>query len=379
MKPLRAAAQPRDTVSAGFVQGILAGLEYRTGERLALLEHADLATETLGDARLRIPLRSYTALYRLVTEHLHDEGFGLFSRPLRPGFLEWLARPCIEAPDLAEVLRRVCLHLNLIQDNLQLTLARREACATLSISVLAPLPVGPAGFVFAHEWLLRLIHGLSAWLVEHTLPSTEARFPYPPPAHAEEYGLIFAPRTLFDAACLEVDFPLDYLALPVRRDESALQEFLAATPANITRLYRREHALAARVRQLLRDRLPEFLPLEEAARQLALSPRSLHRRLDSEGTSYRALRDSVRHEMALELLAKSRRPVTQIAANLGFADSTSFYRAFAAREGCGPRAWRRRQPTARTAHETTVPRTQQKRNATYPESISPITVAHREN
>ena len=340
MKVHRSTSQPRDTVSAGFVQGILAGLEYRTSERLHLLEHAELASATLNDARLRVPLRSYTTLYRLVTEHLHDEGFGLFSRPLRPGFLEWLAHACIQAPDLAQALRRICLHLNLLQDNLRLDLTHATAHATLTMTVVTPFPVGPAGFVFAHEWLLRLIHGLCAWLVEHPLPSSEARFPYPPPAHADDYALIFAPRTVFDAPCLAIDFPFEFLALPVRRDEAALQEFLAATPANITKLYRREHALAARVRQLLRERLPEFLPLEETARQLALSPRSLHRRLESEGTSYRALRDTVRHELALEWLAKSTRPVTRIATDLGFADNTSFYRAFAAREGCGPRAWR---------------------------------------
>jgi len=340
MKTNRSPPQPRDSVSSGFVQGILAGLEYRGSERLSLLEHAEIASDTLTDARLRVPLRGYTTLYRLVTEHLHDEGFGLFSRPLRPGFLEWLARPCIQAPDLADALRRICLHLNLIQDNLHLALTRHEKLATLTITVIAPLPVSPTGFVFAHEWLLRLIHGLCAWLVEHPLPSSEARFPYPPPAHADDYALIFAARAVFDMPCLEIDFPLEYLALPVRRDESALAEFLAATPANITKLYQREHALAARVRQLLRERLPEFLPLEETARQLALSPRSLHRRLESEGTSYRALRETVRHELALEWLTKSERPVTRIATDLGFADNTSFYRAFAAREGCGPRAWR---------------------------------------
>jgi AraC-like DNA-binding protein len=340
MDSLRVVSQSRDTVSAGFVQGILAGLEYRASERLSLLEHAEIASDTLNDARLRVPLQGYTTLYRLVTETLHDEGFGLFSRALRPGFLEWLARPCVTAPNLAEALRRVFLQLNLLQDNLHLAVACDEVRVTLSITVIEPLPTSSTGFVFAHEWLLRLIHGLCAWLVEHPLPSSEARFPYPPPAHADDYALIFAQRAVFNAASLEIDFPLDYLALPVRRDEFALQEFLAATPANITRLYRREHALAARVRQLLRERLPEFLPLEHAARQLALSPRSLHRHLDAEGTSYRVLRDAVRHELALEWLAKTDRPVTRIATDLGFADSTSFYRAFAAHEGCGPRAWR---------------------------------------
>lgn len=345
MKPRRPPAARRDTVSAGFVQGILAGLSYRPEERRLLLEHAQIATDVLDDGRLRVPLEHYTALYRLVTEHLDDEGFGLFSRPLRPGFLEWLARACVGAPDLGEAWRRLCLHINLIQDNLYLSLRRPAASArvtTLLIEVAQPLPVGAEGYVFAHEWLLRLIQGLSSWLVEHPLPAEAARFPFPAPPHAEDYALIFAPHASFSAPALEVDFPASYLALPVRRDDAALEQFLRATPANITMLYRREQALAPRVRHLLRAALPAFLPLEEAARRLALSARSLHRRLDAEGTSYSALRDKLRHELALDWLARTERPITQIASELGFADSTSFYRAFSQREGCGPRAWRRR-------------------------------------
>jgi hypothetical protein len=76
--------------------------------------------------------------------------------------------------------------------------------------------------VFAYEWLLRMIHGLAAWLVAHPLPLDEVSFPYPPPLHVADYELVFAPRHTFDAPRLEARFPAEWLALPVRRDEAAL-------------------------------------------------------------------------------------------------------------------------------------------------------------
>jgi AraC-like DNA-binding protein len=148
-------------------------------------------------------------------------------------------------------------------------------------------------------------------------------FPYPPPQHAADYELVFAPRYTFDAPRLEARFPAEWLALPVRRDEAALRVFLADAPASITTLYRRDRALALRVREHLRAALPDQPGLPAIARRLFLSPRTLHRRLEEEGTSFRAVKDSLRRELATEWLTKTRRPLGRIGADLGFADAAA--------------------------------------------------------
>lgn len=318
----------------------MASLAYRPALARELLELAGIATIS-QHATIRVPLTAYTTLYRLTSERLHDEAFGLLSRPLRPGCFELLARNALSAIHLGEAVDRCASCLNALQDNLWLSLGRGSTQAELRIEVRLPLPVGDAGFVFAHEWLLRLLHGLCAWLTAHPLPFDEVSFPYPPPSHAGDYELVFAPKVGFGSTALAARLPLEFLSLPVRRDEAALREFLRAAPANITVLYRRERALAPRIRSVLRNSLRECPSLEDIARRLFISPRTLHRRLTAEGTSFRALRESLRHELAREWLIKTQRPVTQIASELGFADATAFYRAFSAWQGCGPRAYRK--------------------------------------
>jgi AraC-like DNA-binding protein len=187
-----------------------------------------------------------------------------------------------------------------------------------------------------------MIHGLAAWLVAHPLPLDEVSFPYPPPLHAADYELVFAPRYTFDAPRLEARFPVEWLALPVRRDETALAQFLVNAPASITTLYRRDRALSLRVREHLRAALPEHLALPELSRRLFLSPRTLHRRLEDEGTSFRAIKDGLRRDLAIDWLTKSARPLSRIGADLGFADAAAFYRAFAGWTGSGPREYRKR-------------------------------------
>ncbi len=73
------------TVAIGFVSGILSGVARAGLAPDELLEHAEIATHLLHDRKARIPVARYAALYRLINESLDDEGFALFSRPLRRG------------------------------------------------------------------------------------------------------------------------------------------------------------------------------------------------------------------------------------------------------------------------------------------------------
>ncbi len=100
--------------------------------------------------------------------------------------------------------------------------------------------------------------------------------------------------------------------------------------------------MVLRVRNCLRDALPAAMPLAEVARALHVSPRTLHRRLEDEGSSFQAIKDALRHDLAISRLAKTAQPLEGIAADLGFADASAFYRAFSAWTGSGPRDYRRR-------------------------------------
>jgi AraC-like DNA-binding protein len=335
-------AQSVPTVAAGFVTGMLAGVG-RTGLNIDdLLDHAEIATTMLHQPLARIPVTRYAVLYRRINEQLDDEAFALFARPLRQGSFELLCRGALSATTLAEALERIARYLRVLLDELEVELDRSGRAALLTISQEHDLPVGPAGRVFAFEWLLRLIHGVAAWLVAHPLPLDEVAFPYPPPLHAADYELVFAPRYTFDAPRLEARFATELLELPVRRDEAALRTFLVDAPASITTLYRRDRSLALRVREQLRAALPFMPGMNELATRLHLSPRTLHRRLDAEGTSLRSLSEALRRELAIDWMGKSTRPLSRIAADLGFADGASFYRAFLAWTGYGPREYRQR-------------------------------------
>ncbi len=329
-----------------FVSGMLAGLRRRQIDPSELLLTAGI---DIADTASRIPVAQYAALYNLLNRRMDDEAFGLFSQPMRVGSFEFLCRACLSAPTLAEALARASRFLRLVLPDLAIGIRRTAGRAELVIAEtrhLAEHTDEPAR-VFAFEWLLRLLHGLLSWLAGRGIALDSVIFPYRRPTHAADYALIFtedsrfAPTVPGGMGTLVASFNANLLDLPVRRDEAALTTFLDGAPGKITTLYRRDREMVTRVRDLLRGALPAALGLEDIADRLYLSPRTLHRRLEEEGSSFRGIKDALRRDMALARLTKTDDSIAEVAADLGYADTSAFYRAFVEWTGMAPLHYRR--------------------------------------
>ncbi|WP_418001634.1 AraC family transcriptional regulator ligand-binding domain-containing protein [Mycobacterium sp. PDNC021] len=107
----------------------------------------------------------------------------------------------------------------------------------------------------------------------------------------------------------------------------------------------RDRSARAGVAGLLRDMMlsspSPVLSLDEAARQLTVSARTLRRHLAQEGVSLRDLQEETREALAEELLADGK-TVAEIAERLGYSQVSSFTQAFRRWKGVGPREYRER-------------------------------------
>lgn len=333
----------RATVAAGFVTGLLSGLRGRTAQARALLEAVELPPQVLDDPTLRVPIAGYSALYNAVVARLGDEAFGLLPEKLGPGTFEFLCRGMVGARNLEEALARASRFLALVLPCLRVSVAVDDGQAGLQIVEV------PGTWrrrddprrIFAYEWLLRLLHGLACWLVARPIPLDSVRFPYMAPPHAADYALIYTPHATFRAASLVARFDAQLLDLPLRRGEADLAEFLEGAPGRIAMLYRRDRESARAVKDHLARSLLGGGTLVAAARALGTAPRTLHRRLEAEGTSFREVKDGLRRELALTWLERGDRSVARVAADLGYSEPSAFFRAFKGWTGHAPSAWRR--------------------------------------
>ncbi len=101
--------------------------------------------------------------------------------------------------------------------------------------------------------------------------------------------------------------------------------------------------LSGQVRHQLLGELGLVASLEEVAGNLAMSARTLRRKLESEGTSFRALVEEERRQVARQLLAGSDMKLDELAIHLGYTDTASFTRAFRRWMDCSPGEYRRSQ------------------------------------
>jgi AraC-like DNA-binding protein len=100
--------------------------------------------------------------------------------------------------------------------------------------------------------------------------------------------------------------------------------------------------VVARVKRELLNGFPAGTPTQAGtARALGMSARTLHRRLAEAGTSFVDLLDETRRELAAAYIRRSDYSVGEVAYLLGFAETSSFNRAFRRWTGMSPSDYRR--------------------------------------
>ena len=99
-------------------------------------------------------------------------------------------------------------------------------------------------------------------------------------------------------------------------------------------------SISANIRRALMEQPGRFPNVEAMAETLAMHPRALRRRLETENTSYRDLLAEVRMRLAIEYLRKTRMTNEDIASRLGYSDAANFRHAFARWTGKSPSEFR---------------------------------------
>ena len=323
-----------------FVRAMVQAYATRSLDPAAALNQAQIKTEDIDDPNARITATQMEVISGAAMRELDDEGLGCFDRALPWGSYGLLARASLSSPTLGVALKRWCRHHGLLATDPLPVLEIEGDVARIAVRLQRDAGAMTELCVVS---LLRNIHGLACWYVDSRIPLQGAQLPYPAPAHADAYALLFDGPSHFGAGHAAIQFDARYLALPLRRDEAAMTQLLQRALPLTVRSFRRDRLLVQRVRQVLATQPLDAHNADDLAVLLHLSARTLHRQLKEEGASLQALKDEVRRQRATELLLRTRRPIKQVAQAAGFQNEKSFIRAFKAWTGRSPGDWRSEQ------------------------------------
>ncbi|MNM34837.1 HTH-type transcriptional regulator VirS [compost metagenome] len=302
-----------------------------------LLGRAGIDIAQLDLPAARVSAEAYARLWRLLARRCNDEFFAMDPRGLRSGSLAFMCRASMAQPTLAEGLDTALAFLSLMLEDLQPSLVRQQGLAEIVIN--EPRDTPRRAFTYFTFWMI--VHGVACWLAGRRIPILAVELRCAEPPFCDDYRVMFSENLQFGRPRSRMIIAADCLDLPLRRTADDLQRFLAEAPGNILVKYRDPASLGRRIRTDLLHLGPGLWPDADAlARQLSLSPSTLRRRLAEEGQTYQGLKDSVRRELAIAWLSQAERPMAEIAERLGFADSSSFYKAFRKWFGCNPGHYR---------------------------------------
>ncbi|WP_370399078.1 AraC family transcriptional regulator [Sulfitobacter sp. JB4-11] len=287
----------------------------------------------------RVTLDQIVCLYQLAAVETGDEMMGLWSRPIRPRALQHLLTSVREATSLPSALYRFSTFWNLLLDDYQFDLDDTKSTLVLTLKPQGNVSVQR----FGHMLILKLAHGLMSWLAGHEVPVQAVEFAFERPEFHQDYTVIFPAPLHFGKPATSIAFDPGMLGPVEARSTSDLDRFLQNAPRDWIFTRSREHTQSLRVRTYLSQCGWDDATLTHAARALHMTPRTLMRRLDADGTTFQTIKDALRRDIAIRDLQAGRKSIEAIALDIGFSSSASFHKAFHRWTDGTPSAYRRKQ------------------------------------
>ncbi len=244
--------------------------------------------------------------------------------------------------DLRSALSRVARYGALVSDAIQYQLEEpNEHEATFSISGRPPSRLGAQ---VKTECALAGVMSFCRQAVDESqrpVP-TEATFTHRRSNSAEHLESYFGCRVRFgaEADALRVDDA--FLDTPVRLADEGLAAFLTTRLDADLVAANSQHTVESAVRRIVRSELADGVPsMRIVAARLAMSERTLRRRLAAEDMRFDEIVTKVQIEVATALLTNSDRSLIDVAFLTGYADQTAFHRAVKRWTGRTPQQIRR--------------------------------------
>jgi AraC-like DNA-binding protein len=326
-----------------MVRILLGGAPLAQGELAEILELAGVEPALLGSSQKRISTRQLAIIWSEMERAADDPNLGLHLGELPDGLPSGhvLFSAMLNSPTLGQALHRYCRFHDIMGDFVQPHLIAGSSTTVLTISA--------RGRVTLHRQHVECIFCLLVSILGHLSPEVfqgqgQVSFVHHRPDDISEHLRIFGPAVHFARPENQLAFARTYLEQPIVPADEELLGVLEQYAERLLRRIRQSETWSGKVAELLgRNLCDGKLGLPEVARRLAVSQRTLQARLKEESTTYQAILDSVRRQLATAYLEDDTVSLAEIAFLLGYADQSAFNHAFRKWTGDSPLSFRERQ------------------------------------
>lgn len=328
------------TVLAGLPANVLAGARALGLDADAMMRGAGLLADDLVDPDARVPEAKFLAVLDAIEEQEQVPDFGLrLSDLFRFEVLGAVGYAIGAADDLEHVFTTLERFARLLHAEAAHEYVRTET------EIRFGRALDPRYARMRHA----TSHALAGTLViartltgRDDLIPTRVQLQHPRPPNGASYDAYFGVAVEFASDATSISFPASAGSWRVVRNDPSLFAYLARhAESMLARLPRREPTTVDRVRGIVMERLRTgTLTQELVARRLAMSARTLQRKLEDEGATFAGLLEEIRRELATLYLREPSLAVYEVALLLGYSEPSAFFRAFKRWTGTTPEAFR---------------------------------------
>lgn len=345
MKPAPPATPAASDASAlrSWLLAAKSAVDQRGVDADALLREVGLDLSTLNDPMARYPAHLGLAFWQ---KALHATGEELLGVDLALQFLPLnfsaLGYALMASGNLAEMYLRLARYAHVVTDAADVRFHEEPGFGRLTItgdqSLLGAADAATVWSIFDYA-MLTLVRG-SRMLFGRGFTPLELRLQRQRPKDHAKFERVFRCVPVYGCEdnAIVVDHatlhqPLSFANLAVvKASEEAMDAYRSHWP---------DRGLADQLAAVLREMLPSGEPRQEdVAQRLAMTLRTLQRRLADQDTCYRDVLNQTRHQLALDHLRSARYSVGEISFLLGFSEVSAFTRAFRRWTGSSPSTWR---------------------------------------
>ncbi len=290
----------------------------------------------------RLNGRQFLALLRNARQLVPDPAlgfsFGLQLKLSTHGFLGFAA---MSASTLGEALELAARYFRTRFDFISLVYYRQQGFGVLEM--YEAVPMGEA-YPFMMEAFMTSFAVMCFNLLGEIPCDIEVRRTCAKPPYFDEAVRRFNARPVyFNQTVDQILIPEALLQRRLSLSDPVARQLAEAQCERELQSIRRQDDVVYRVTRALKDFDAAWPGLEQVARHLHLSPRTLKRHLHDRGTSFQTIVDEVRLAQARLLLSETGKSLDAIAATLGYSDTSNFNRAFKRWVGVSPAAFRRQE------------------------------------
>jgi AraC-like DNA-binding protein len=332
---------PRLPTATGFAaRRAVAALRSHDIDPTPFLERLGLTEEAVNTDQIRVSAAAQAKFLETAAETLHDPALGLHLaievNPREVGLLFYVASA---AKDLGEAISLFARYCRIVNEAIRVRLTRRDT----DVVVEAHL-VGVTRFQATQnaEFGMALILKSLREITGRKVRPVGITLVHMRNANGPEFERFCGCPIEYGGAFDHLVFSLQSLATPLITEDVHLLDTLR--PICEEAAEQRETApgsLRARVENEAQKLLPHGRAQRQyVAKRLAISPRTLARRLADECTTFEEVIDDLRRSLALQYIKTPSISLSQVAWLLGYEGSTSFNHAFRRWTGRSPSAMR---------------------------------------